>query len=594
MARMWLWNSITTRSRSGSDVFLDNGVAILRTHLARHGHEIHVEDWASIESFQSFSPPWLTRPIRALYRRAAAASPRAARRWGALALPLQSLLTAIQARRMNRRLDDLVERFLASGAKVFGIKVWYGEAFTWSKRLARKILARDPSMLVLAGGYHATMYEADILRDSPFDLAAISEGEFVLTEILDAVDRHLPAWDKPRLLAELAGRAGRGELTNLAYRQDGAVRLTERAPHHLDDKVIPDYRGMEHKLPVHVLCESVGCAWGQCHFCVHTHFNGKYRPRPVPAIVAEMQELARQGVALFRFAESDTPAPRGARIARAILDAGLEVEYVIGNRAVRGAKDPQRQESLVEQYGLMIRSGLRAIFMGGETGNDWANEQVMNKGVLREDVIWTCRAIQEACRRTGLVCDLVLALIYPMPTLGGVTLEQVFDDNLSLVREVRPDVVHPNPPAPLVASQWYREPQRFGWDLGPGFIPAMMEYEFCLYKPTSLWPPIEVSLEGRDFHAVMAECDRFRRALEAEGLNTNLSDEHCAMMRVAGYAGHEGARRFRRESFLDIASCDYRMIGEVCRRVAAHSRELAARSVRRMSAPVRAAAEPAG
>ena len=60
---MWLWNSITTRSRSGSDVFLDNGVAILRTHLARRGHQIHVEDWASVESFQSFSPPWLTRPI---------------------------------------------------------------------------------------------------------------------------------------------------------------------------------------------------------------------------------------------------------------------------------------------------------------------------------------------------------------------------------------------------------------------------------------------------------------------------------------------------------------------------------------------------
>jgi hypothetical protein len=54
------------------------------------------------------------------------------------------------------------------------------------------------------------------------------------------------------------------------------------------------------------------------------------------------------------------------------------------------------------------------------------------------------------------------------------------------------------------------------------------------------------------------------------------------MMRVAGYAGEEGARHFRRESFLDIASCDYRTIAEVCRRVAAHSREMAARSVRSM------------
>ena len=560
-ADMWLWNSLPTRCRSISDVFLDNGVAILQTHLAGLGRRVHCEDWADFDFFDSLSPRPLTGALRGIYLRMVEAGPARRRALGALSLALQAVLGRIQRRRMERRIEDLARRFVAGGSRVFGIKVWYGEAYRWARRLAARILELDPECLVLAGGYHATLYEEDLLGRSPFDFAVVSEGEFVLGRILEVAAGHRGNWSKAAVVAELTAMADRGGLPNLVYRRAGAIVKTAREAHHLGAKTVPDYRNQGRKVPVHVLTEAVGCLWGKCSFCVHGKFNGHYRPRPVAEVVAEMREMARQGVGMFRLAESDLPAARGEELARAILEAGLAVEYVTGHRASNGARE--RFDALVGQYRIMIRSGLRAVFIGAETGNDWVNEHVMNKGVRREDLVWTMRALRRARDEEGLPCDIVLSMIHPVPTLGRVPLDEVVGDNLRLIREGRPDVVQPNPPAPIKGADWHERAAEYGFELNADFIPVLMDYEYCLCKPTDMWTPLDLSLEGRGFHAVMAECDRFRRLAEAEGIATNLSDENCHMMRIAGYSGREGAMRFRLENFLALASCDYRVFRQV-------------------------------
>jgi hypothetical protein len=46
---------------------------------------------------------------------------------------------------------------------------------------------------------------------------------------------------------------------------------------------------------------------------------------------------------------------------------------------------------------------------------------------------------------------------------------------------------------------------------------------------------------------------------------TDLSDEHFLMLRVAGYDGDEGAQKFKKETLLDIISCDYRQLTRISR-----------------------------
>jgi 7-keto-8-aminopelargonate synthetase-like enzyme len=54
-------------------------------------------------------------------------------------------------------------------------------------------------------------------------------------------------------------------------------------------------------------------------------------------------------------------------------------------------------------------------------------------------------------------------------------------------------------------------------------------------------------------------------------ISTDLSDEHFLMLRAAGYEGQNGAQRFKKETLLDIVSCDYRQLARISRIINAES-----------------------
>ncbi len=575
MARILLWNSVATRRRSAGDTFLDNGLGVLQAHLEDAGHRVLLEDWATDPFFADLAVPALARPLRSLYRTLLSRPPGRpslpARGLGALALGLQALQSRVQRARMAARVRDLAWRVAEQGIPVVGVKLWYGEAFGWARRLAQALAEVAPEVITVAGGYHATLYEEDVLAAAPFDLAVRGEGEFALAEVLGCVDR-MAGRPKEEILREIASR----RLENGLWRDGGQVVRGPRRPVRLGRKTIPRYGETPGKVRVHVIVESLGCPWGQCHFCVHPHFYERYEPRAVADVVAEMAAAVEQGIGLFRFAGSDTPPAFGARIAEGILEAGLEVVYGMGSRAVRNGADPAVYERTVAHYETLIRSGLRAVFMGGETGHDRINREVMNKGVTRADLVATARAVREAEARAGQRVDLILALIHPVPLVEGVTQQEVFEADLELLREFAPDSVMVTPPGPFKHSRWHAEKERFGFELAEDFIASAMEYEYVLYKPPSLWPPLDLRLQGRPFVELLEECSRLRKAAETLGIPTDLSDEHFLLMRAAGYEGRDGAQAFKRETLLDVVSCDYRGLAAIAGRVNRTSRELAA------------------
>jgi hypothetical protein len=286
--------------------------------------------------------------------------------------------------------------------------------------------------------------------------------------------------------------------------------------------------------------------------------------------------MRAKGVGIFRFAGSDTPPDLGRAIGQAILDKGFKVEFGMGSRALKGIERPEVHRSAVEAYEVLIRSGLRAVFMGGETGDAWVNDAVMNKGLVPDEIAGTIRALREAEGRTGVHVDVGLALIYPTPTLGKVTHEAVFEADLRLVEAVRPDSVMITPPGPFRNTVWNLEAARFGFELAPDFIDRMIRYEYVLYKPPFLWKEMPVSFEGRHFTEVLEMCGKLRVAVSRLGIPTDISDEHFLMLRAAGFQGPEGANRFKELTSLDIVSSDYRNIQAIAAKVNARSRELAA------------------
>jgi hypothetical protein len=583
MAEIWLFNSIAKRRRSAGDTFLENGLAALRGHLEGEGHRVRVIDWAGEASYDAITPKRLAR----LNRRIAAKliAWKEAGRTGLLfkALFALSLLTQgrqdrVLERRMDEKLRRLAREAADAGVKVFGLKVWYGEAFEWAERFCQHLREASPGMVIIAGGHQPTLYEEEFLKRTSFDFAVTSQGELPMTAILGIVDEMEKAgnYSREALLGRVTELAERGELRNLLYRSGGEVRKTARFPRMNGGPHLPSYEAPgDEKVLIHVIIESLGCTWGKCNFCVHRHFYDGYEPRRVESIIREMEHMRRLGVGIFRFAGSDTPPDLGRSIGQAILDKGFKVEFGMGSRALKGIERPEVYRAAVEAYEVLIRSGLRAVFMGGETGDAWVNEAVMNKGLSPDEIVGTVRALREAEGKTGVHVDVGLALIYPTPTLGKAKHEEVYAADLRLVEAVRPDSVMITPPGPFRNTVWNLEAERFGFKLAPDFIDRMIRYEYVLYKPPFLWKEIPVSFEGRHFTEVLEMCGKLRVAVSKLGIPTDISDEHFLMLRAAGFEGVEGANRFKNLTSLDIVSGDYRNIREIAAKVNARSRELA-------------------
>ena len=454
MAKILLWNSLTTRRRSASDTFFDNGLGRLKAHLESRGHEVILEDWATDSFYSDLAIPLLARPLRALYKlllpRKGEDLPSALTKLlGAATVGLQEIQSFVQKRRMKSRLKRLARKITQERIPAVGMKLWYGEAFSYANSLGKLLHKIAPEVLIIAGGYHATLYEEDVLRFGPFDIAVRGEGEYAASEILSIVDR-MAGRPKKEILEEIASR----RIENTLWRNGTDIAMAPKRTVTIEQKAIPSYGEAPGKVRIHVIVESVGCPWGKCNFCVHPHFYDRYIPRGINQILDEMKRMVNQGIGMFRFAGSDTPPAFGARIGQAILDDGLRVIYGMGSRAVPNCSDPGIYQKTVEHYETMLQSGLRSVFMGGETGHDRINKEVMNKGITHQDLVATSHAIREAEKRVGQKVDLVLALIYPVPLAEGVSQDDVFHKNLELIAEFKPDSVIPTPPGPFKHSRW--------------------------------------------------------------------------------------------------------------------------------------------
>ncbi len=582
MAEMWIWNSMATRKRTPSDGFLENGLAILKGHLEARDHVIRIFDWHK-NDFYNRSCPRVLLSLNRLSTRfifwLSGKNKTLARIYFPIFNIIQELVSAVRGRRMKRRLVLFAREIVKNKIKIFGVKIWYGEAFVWANILAGYIKKLDPSILVIGGGFHATLYEDDFLRNSVFDIGVAAEGERPLEIILDVVQKNEADWNKDKVLADIISQVKEGKLKNVVYREFEKVAVSERYVTDLTNKSLPvfDKESLYGKIMIHVLLDSLGCPWGKCNFCVHSHFYPQFMARPVNDIIREIEFMIKQGVGFFKFAGSETPPAFGVKIAGAVLEKGLKIKYSICCRAINGiSESKEKYASVVRDFETMLKAGLCAVFMGGESGNDIINEQVMNKGVKRKDIIVSAEAFRRAQQNTGIHAHLSLALIYPTPLVPGVTMEEVFEDNIKLVRGMNPDSVIVSPCTPFKHSKWYNERALFHMNVPADFIERMMKYEYVLYKPTSLWPPLgELFVMGLNFRQALDECGRMRKAVEDIGVPADLTDELFLMIESSGYKGKEGLSKFKKDTSIDLVSSDYRNIEAITKKTNIASRKLA-------------------
>ena len=231
--------------------------------------------------------------------------------------------------------------------------------------IAQSLKRLNPAMPVVAGGAHASFYAEEILRDTPFDLAVIGEGD--------------------RTIVQLANRAPPETLGDIAYRRDGQV-VVNRLPkldgkssqgylQDLDTLPMPAYHLYEaaryrtvssfmyRQQPVGWMETSRGCL-AACVFCTKGVFGRTFRAKSPKRVVDEMAHLLDCGFREIAIADDSftMDVDRAIAVCDEILRRRLKVSWNCAN----GLRVSNVTEAF---FAKAARAGCHLVAFGFETGS---------------------------------------------------------------------------------------------------------------------------------------------------------------------------------------------------------------------------------
>lgn len=289
--------------------------------------------------------------------------------------------------------DCLAQAILAHEPRMVGITVWSG-AYPAAMALAHALKKRMPSVLLVAGGVHATLAPATLLEPGAFDYAIAGEGEAAARKLWDAC-------------ASCDGPA-REAIAGVWWRDDATVHDGGRAPlaDDLDALPMPDYTGIVPeggRVPVAGIMTSRGCPF-RCGFCAsEALWTSRVRYRSVDAVLDELAEHhTRFGVTQFRI-NDDSFCLKAARVEE--FCRKLTARFDLGR--MRFWIDANESTLTPELIRMLEKAGCRFIAIGIESAAPRIREAFIRKKVdldhARELVAFmnTTRIVSGAYFMTG-------------------------------------------------------------------------------------------------------------------------------------------------------------------------------------------------
>jgi radical SAM superfamily enzyme YgiQ (UPF0313 family) len=409
---------------------------------------------------------------------------------------------------VDLRLDPDIDRALASfGPHVVGV-TGYTVHVNQIKAICEKAKARDPAVLTVVGGHHATVWPHDFA--TPFvDLVVRGEGIGPFREIVSRLEK---------------GQGYEG-IAGVCRKIHGALALSDPTPFaDLDSLPFParqltsSYRSRyfsEWMRPLASIRTSKGCPH-RCSFCAQWKLSGgRYLRRSPEAVVEELAGIEEPYV-FFADDESLYDAARMRRLAELIREAGIARRYFLYASSETIVREP-------DLLRLWREVGLERVFVGLEFFRQGDLEYVRKASSVEdnEKAITILKALGieiyasfivrpeftrddfAAFRRYVRGLKLNFATFSVLTPLPGTDLyeavkDQVIDHNYDHV-----DFVHTLLPTALPLEEFYAECCR------------LYEKSLPLSSRLSLLRKIPL----RDLPALQATGTRFRRRLRTAHLD---------------------------------------------------------------------------
>jgi radical SAM superfamily enzyme YgiQ (UPF0313 family) len=501
-----------------SSLMPDNGLANLAGSLIREGHEATILDYSKIDTLKRLFPHQYKGELCDLVNKVMKSFAKNAQSNLKELDELHNLdnkINELQNEKVREISKEIIEYTKKSNADFVGLKLWTGDGFGGSIRIAEELKRYNPKIPIFAGGPHVDWFREKIYEKTDiFDALAYGEGEETIVGLAEY------ATGKKRLenIPNLIFRCGKGIIKTKIKRIGDLDQLPSPC---YDINVYPAMKGNQ-KIKIVAFDESRGCN-NHCYFCIQPIKSGSLRKRNPVRVVDEMEQMIKKyGINSYKYAGSNTPSDLAESIAKEIIKREINVKYTSFAHVTANQRD----------FDLLKKSGCFALFYGIESGNQDILDN-MNKRIKVEQT----KVAITAAKKAGI--NLVGSIIVPAPFETEETKKQT----LELLLELRPDAIPVDPPALMPNTVWARYPDRFNFEMGPDFIQRMMEYKPKIFYSPPLWDPLPYKMNGKPCQAIFKESSEFVQILEREGLVTQIADD---ILLMANYAGMS-ARKFRDE-----------------------------------------------
>lgn len=264
--------------------------------------------------------------------------------------------------------EKIVEIIKTEKPRIIGIGCVYTMHFWDIPAIARLIKKTDPSITVVLGGNHATIYANDILKEKSFDYVVRGEGEITFYELCTGL---------------LSGTLDPSKVQGLSYRSaDGSIKNNPDRSliQNLDTLPLPDYSLIDvlkyanpvhrspyvMRFPVVGIMTSRGCP-GRCVFCtVKAVWGRTWRSRNAKATVDEIESLVKNyGIREISFLDDSVSVnrKRWKEICEEIIARKIDIKWTTPNGIAFWTLD----NGILD---LMKRAGCYRITFGIESGNE--------------------------------------------------------------------------------------------------------------------------------------------------------------------------------------------------------------------------------
>jgi radical SAM superfamily enzyme YgiQ (UPF0313 family) len=256
-----------------------------------------------------------------------------------------------------------------------------------ARELANQIKALFPQMPIILGGPHTTLCWQDLIKEPPFDIIFVGEGEQILPIICESIDAKRSVDIVP------------GVVTKANYKE--SFNVIQFLNPDLDSLLYPCYdffpENVKNALKTHYpLLTTRGCIY-KCTYCSVSEISGnKLRKRSPENIIEELKYAKKKyGIKSFEIIDDlfNLDIERCKKICRAILNEHLELSWACPN----GLRADRVDKELAD---LMVNSGCTSVMVGIES----ADPVVLNtirKGETIEDIERGIRIFQNAGLNVG-------------------------------------------------------------------------------------------------------------------------------------------------------------------------------------------------